>query len=186
MNDYPKFIEVEGKKYPINTDFRIALECDDIFKDSTIGDYEKALAVIYKLFGEEALEDYKNQNKIFKVAVKYLQCGKAPEDLVNDENPSMDFKQDIGFIRASFMSDYHIDLDEEKMHWWAFNDLLQGLTEGSILNRVRYIREEPLSDKKGKELDRWLKAKSQVALKKEKTAREEELDKIWEQKMRKE
>lgn len=185
MNNYPKYIEVKGIRYPINTDFRIALECEEIVK-SDIGDYEKALAVIYKLFGEKALNDFDNQEEILNLAVKYLWCGKSKEGLINDDEPSMDFKQDEGYIKASFRSDYQIDLDNEKMHWWEFNDLLGGFTENSIINRVRYVREEPLKDKKGEELQRWLKMKAQVALKQEKTKEQKELDILWEKKMKKE
>lgn len=189
MNEYPRFIEVNNAKYEINTDFRIALECDEIWKDNTIGDYEKILAVIYKLLGEKALDDIANDKlnveKTLNLVIKYLQCGKNQDDLVNDEEPTLNFKQDIGYIRASFMSDYNIDLDKEKMHWWEFNDLLQGLTEDTILNRVRYVRQEPLKDKKGEELNRWIKIKKQYALKKEKTPQEIEMDKLWEEQMRK-
>ena len=65
------------------------------------------------------------------------------------------------------------------MHWWQFFDLLQGLTENSVLNRVRAIREESLSDKKGKERQKWEEAKKQVALKCEKTQKEKEMDEWW-------
>ena len=71
------------------------------------------------------------------------------------------------------------------MHWWQFYDLLQGLTENSVLNRVRTIREEPLNNKKGKERQKWIDAKKQVELKREKTIEEKKLDKYWEEQLRK-
>ena len=47
--------------------------------------------------------------------------------------------------------DYKIDLDEVDLHFWQFYDLMQGLTESSVLNRVRSIRElqESFSDVTG-------------------------------------
>ena len=54
MNN-PEYVKVEDTLYKINTDFRIALECNNIAEDKTIGDYERALAIIYKLFGEERI-----------------------------------------------------------------------------------------------------------------------------------
>lgn len=188
MNNYPQYIQVEDKKYKINTDFRVALECDEIARDDKIGDYEKALAIIYKLLGEEALKDHSHHDKIMKLIMKYLRCGKSDEELNKEDNkqPSMSLKQDQGYIKASFMSDYGIDLDKANLEWWAFNDYLTGLKEDCIMNRVRYIREESLDGKKGKEYDEWVKAKEQVALKYEKTYKELELDKKWEELMRKE
>ena len=179
MNKYPEFIEVNNKKYKINTDFRIALQCDEIFKDETIGDYEKTLAIIYLLLGEEALKDHENYDKIIKLLTKYLLCGKTQQEITNDKEPSMDYKQDAGYIKASFLSDYGIDLDKTDICWWQFMDLLNGLTENSVLNRVRSIREEPLSDKKGKDRQKWEEMKKQVELKHEKTQREKELDEYW-------
>lgn len=189
MKHYPNFIEVNGKKYNINTDFRIALECDEISKREDIGDYEVMLAIIYKLFGEEALNDCKNGliGEFFYLAVKYLKCGDTNSNIRTKEiEPSMDFEQDQGYIKASFMHDYHINLDKENIHWWQFYDLFLGLSDECVINRVRNIREEPLSGKKGKELEKLVKMKEQVALKHKKTEREKELDKIWEMQMRKE
>jgi hypothetical protein len=49
----PKYVKVDDELYEINTDFRIALECNRIAEDENIGSYERALAIIYKLFGEK-------------------------------------------------------------------------------------------------------------------------------------
>ena len=144
MNRYPEYIEVNNTRYKLNTDFRLALRCDEIFRDDSIGNYEKTLAIIYILLGEK------------------------------------------GYIKASFMSDYKIDIDKIEMHWWQFYDLLQGLTDNSVLNRVRSIREESLSGKKGKERSKWEELKKQVELKREKTSYEKELDKFWEEQFKRE
>lgn len=186
MNKYPEYIQVRDKKYKLNTDFKIALECDKIVRDNSIGDYEKILAIIYKLLGEKALQDYENQEKLFLLCQKYLQCNQKIDEEDEEELPSMDFEQDEGLIKASFMSDYRINLDETNMHWWAFIDLLKGLTENSILNRVRYIREEKIDDKKGEELERWKKMKKSVGLKNiyVKTDLEKAMDDLFESQMR--
>ncbi len=186
MNKYPEWLQVGDKKYKINTSFWLALRCDEIFRDDSICDYEKTLAIIYLLLGEEAMKDMEHQEQIVKLLTKYLRCGKEADkrEQLNEE-PSMDFKQDMGRIKTSFMSDYQIDLDLVDMHWWKFHDMLEGLTDDSVLSRVRTIREEPLSGKKGKEREKWEKAKKQVALKHEKTQQEKELDDWWEKEMKK-
>ena len=65
---YPEYVKVGDKKYKINTDFRIAIECDEIAKDNSIGNYERALAIIYKLFGEEGLNSLDDHEKLLKLA----------------------------------------------------------------------------------------------------------------------
>ncbi len=171
MNDYPEYVEVEGKQYKINTDFRYAIECNRIATDSTIGDYERVLGIICTLFGTEAIDNPNHYEKLLKLALKYLSCGK---EIDNDEQPDMDYIQDMDYIEASFMSDFHIDLANEKMHWWKFNKLMNGLSNSEmgnccILNRVRNLRNFDLKDiKDPKERSKIRKAQQQVALKKDK------------------
>lgn len=171
--EYPKFVKVDEKKYKINTDFRIAIECNDIALDETIDDFERALAIIYKLFGEEGINDTNNYTKLLELAQKYLSCGKEIKNNTNEE-PDMDFTQDMDFIEASFMSDYNIDLANTEMHWWKFYNLMNGLSNSEIgnccvLNRVRNLRTYDTKDiKDPKELEKIKKAKESVALKKRK------------------
>ena len=123
------------------------------------------------MFGEEGLNDFDNHQELLELAKKYLACGKELEG--TNEKPDMDFNQDMEYIEASFMSDYHIDLTQTKMHWWTFFKLINGLSNSEIgncciLNRVRNIRNYDTKDiKDPKELERIRKAKSMVALKTE-------------------
>lgn len=189
-NYYPEFVKVGGKEYKLNTDYRIALECDNIVKDDSIGEFEKISAIIYKLLGDEGLDDFIHEKvdieKLFNLLIKYLFCNKNIEKLNNDDEPSMEFEQDMPYIRASFSYCYPQEDLNKEMHWWKFNELLQGLTEDCVMNRIRYIREEPLGNKKGKEYQNLLEAKRLFALQPRKTEKEKYLDKVWDEKMRKE
>lgn len=169
---YPEYVEVEGKKYKINTDFRVAIECNRIAEDDTIGNLERALGVIYTLFGDEGINTPNHYEKLLELAQKYLVCGNELDNNVNDK-PDMDFIEDYGLIWASFMSDYNgLDLDKTKMHWWKFMDLMNGLSNSEmgnccVLNRIRNLRTFDVSEiKDKKERDKILKAKKQVELKK--------------------
>lgn len=174
---FPKYIDVNDKLYKINTDFRVAIECNRIAEDRTIGDFERGLAIIEILFGDEAIDDGKDDPEIYKkmleLAKKYLLCGKEYDADAN-EKPDMDFIEDYSYISTSFMSDYHMDLDNCQMHWWKFMDLMNGLSNSElgdccILNRIRNLRNFDLKDiKDAKERERIRKAQRQVALKKQK------------------
>lgn len=175
MNDYPEYVEVKGKQYKINTDFRVAIRCNQIAEDETIGDFERALAIIETLYGDEAIDDGKKDTEIYvkllKLAQKYLSCGKEIEK--NNEKPDMDYVEDYGYIWASFKSDYNgMDIDKENIHWWKFNDMMNGLSNSEmgnccVLNRVRNLRNYDLKQVKDlKERQKIRKAQQQVALKK--------------------
>jgi hypothetical protein len=171
MNN-PKYVEVNGKRYDINTDFRVALKCDKIARDSSIDDNERGLAIIYLLYGEEALKDIYNHQELTELALKYLRCGKE-EQLTRNEEVDMDFEQDMDYIEASFQSDFGISLEDTEMHWYKFNKLLNGLSNSEmgnccILNRIRNLRSYDTSKiKDAKEKAKIEEAKRMVALKKE-------------------
>lgn len=181
---YPEYAEIDGKQYKINTDFRVAIECNRIAEDATIGDLERSLAIIYTLFGDEGINTPEHYEKLLEMAKKYLLCGKEYDEELN-EKPDMDFVEDYSYITTSFLSDYHIDLDNASMHWWKFMDLMNGLSNSElgdccILNRIRNLRNFDLKDiKDAKEKDKIRKAQKQVALKKyqkpKKEATEEQL-----------
>lgn len=176
MNNYPKYVEVNGKQYKINTDFRYAIECNRIAEDETIGDFERTLGIIETLFGDEAIDDGKYDGelyaKLLKLALKYLGCGQEIDTKQRNEKIDMDYIEDYSYIKTSFRSDYGINLDNEEMHWWEFYELMNGLSNSEfgnccILNRVRNLRNYDTKDiKDAKERNKIEKAKEQVALKK--------------------
>lgn len=185
----PEYAKVGEKKYKINTDFRVAIECNNIAQDDNISDIERPLAIIYKLFGDEGLNNPQDWNKLLELGIKYLSFGKDNNCVDNDIEPDMDFNEDMDYIEASFMSDYGIDLVNEKMHYYKFYNLLEGLSNSEmgnccVLNRVRNLRTFDLSQiKDSKEREKMAKAQEMVSLKKNK--HEVELTKEQEESMRK-
>ena len=177
MNN-PEFVKIDEELYPINTDFRVAIQCNEISMNETIGDNEKMLAIIYKLFGDKGLDDNKHHERLFELAEKYLNCGQERTINKKDIEPDMDFVQDMDYIEASFMSDYNIDLANTEMHWWKFYNLLCGLSNSEfgnccVLNRVRNLRNLDLKEiddpKKRQEM---ADIKESIALKKKQKPKE--------------
>ena len=73
------------------------------------------------------------------------------------------------------MSDYKINLNDEEMHWYQFIDLIQGLTEDSVMSKVRELRNYDLSEVKDqKTRNKIIKLQQNVALKEELTPEEQE------------
>ena len=158
--NYPEYGRVKGEKYKINTDYRAALRCFKVIDDETICDEERALAVIFILFGfipENNLDDF------LRIAGDYLRCGEAETTSASERD--MDFNIDEKYIISSFMSDYKIDLPSTDMHFWKFIQLIQGLTEHCALSRVRELRNFDLSEiKDPKDKRKIAEAQKKVAL----------------------
>ena len=171
---YPEYANIDGERYKINTDYRVALRCFEVINDPGICDEERTLAVIYLLFGFVP-EDRQLQSFLDK-ATMFLQCGKTAAQH-SDRPVDMDFEFDRQYINASFMSDYKIDLNKTDLHFWQFCELIQGLTENSALSRIRELRTYDLSEvKDAKTKLKIAKAQAEVALPKRHT--QEEIDAI--------
>lgn len=168
MEDYPEYADIDGQEYKINTDYRYALQCFKIINDNAISDIERAIAVVSILFGKEDKEGNitnipENLNIALEKATIFLSCNKKQE--VKEIKRDMDFEYDKGYIFSSFMSDYSIDLSTKKIHFWQFCELISGLTEDSILSRIRDLRNTNLSDYKDtKTREKIKEAMDRVAL----------------------
>lgn len=170
--DYPQFVEINGKEYKINTDFRIAIKCNEIAEDKTIGDFERALAIIYTLYGDEGLENVKDHEKLIEYAKKFLSC-ELPLNYEKDGKPDMDYIQDKNLIQSSFKYDYQYNPYNLKyLHWYEFYFDLNNLSNSDfgdccILSKVRNIRNTNLAEIKDiKERERIQKLQEFYALEK--------------------
>lgn len=191
MNN-PEFVKIKEKKYKINTDFRVAIRCNEIALDNTINNYEKTFAIIYLLYGEEGLNNDKDYEKLLELAFKYLNCGIEKEP--SDDEQDMDLIQDKKLIESSFKYDYGYNpYQMQYLHWWDFYNDLCNLSNSElgnccILNRVRNLRTYDTTQIKDfVTREKIEKAKQQVKLKNKKDERTEEqkkLDELFEKQLK--
>lgn len=142
----PEYVKVGEELYKINTDFRVALDCNTIALDESIGDIERPLAIIYKLFGEKGL-DCENKQKLIELGMKYISFGKEQKDfkINSDDKFQLDFEKSKGLIKSSFKYDYKYDPYElEYLHWYDFYNDLENLSSSELgdccaLSRVMSI-----------------------------------------------
>ena len=135
---YPTKMEANGHIYPINTDYRVALACFRALDDDEITDLERFYAVETLLLGSDVLEEDEMILKD-KIAL-YLKCEREDETI--DDEIDFDYLQDENRVKISIRQCYNnLDVDKiEYLHWYEYNELIEGLTEDSLIDRVRQIR----------------------------------------------
>ena len=168
-----KKIKIENTIYTADTDFRTAIKCNQIAEDETISKYERPLAILYIVFGDEGLKNSEHYQTLLDWYMKYLSCGK--EKTQENDTQDMDYVEDKGLIESSFKYDYKYNpYNMEYLSWEEFFNDLNNLSNSEIgnccvLNRVRNLRNFDVSKiKDQKEKQKIIKAKQQVALKKNK------------------
>ena len=150
----PEYVKSEDRLYKINTDFRVALDCNEIAKNTKISDYERGLAIVYKLFGEDGLESTRI-DKLIELGERYISLcnGEGKQNKSHSrEDYELDFQKCEGLIRSSFKFDYKYDPYElDYLHWYDFYNDLQNLSTSEfgnccILNRIISILNKDLSE----------------------------------------
>lgn len=134
----------EWNGYPVDSDFQTGIQIYWIMEDRELTVYEKLLHAGRMLFpgripgSMEELAD----------AVMWFLQGWNTDRPCRDkqETPVMDFQMDQWRIWVAFKHQYHIDLNREVVHFWAFMALLQNLEECSF-TRVADIRGRKLTGK---------------------------------------
>ena len=132
----PNSIEINGKKYRLNLDFRNVLKMMYVLQnDNFIYGAREYLAL--KCVMKHPPKDYKRALYI----VHHFLFG---ENKNTEEKRVTSFEQDADMIRAAFMQEYGINLYKDKLHWFEFTALLYNLPKGSKYTEVIDIRLRPV------------------------------------------
>lgn len=177
---YPTKMEANEHIYPINTDYRVALACFRALEDNEITDLERFYAIETLLLGSDVLEE--DEEVLYDKIVAYLRCGKEENTPV--EEVDFDYLQDEVNVRTSIRQCYN-NLDVGKLdylHWYEYNELISGLTDDTLINKIRDTRSCDLSEITDEKIKKKvIEAKKRVALKDNhiKTKEEKEIDEFW-------
>lgn len=174
----PEFITVDGKKYCVNTDFRIWLEFDRTMHLENISVKDRIMMVARLCFDKERCPVYpENVNKTMDGLLSFFLCGKSPQKK-GDSKRAFSFQEDGGYIYSAFLTQYGIDLlSVPYMHWYVFSALFSGLEEGRQIMKIINWRLMDTDNVENKERRKQLKRlKDFYALPDEKSLYEKEKD----------
>lgn len=164
--EYPTKIEVNGRTYNIDTSYKTALACFKAINDNELKDIERGLVVVTLLLGKNVPTE--DLSEALQKCGIYLRCGK--QENVDIEDVDIDYFQDESVIRTSIRQCYHENLNEKDYHWWEYNELIEGLTEETLLSKIREIRNYDLSKEKDPRIrEKIKKAKDFYEIKKQET-----------------
>lgn len=141
----PRGIEVNGRIYPVRTDFQYYIIFSRMVKENRrLEDYDF-------LYTESVPAD---REKGFRELVKFaFPKRELPKDTGEEPDGTiLDYDADADFIYSAFFHYYKIDLLDEKLslHWHKFTALLNGLKE-TKLNDIMGFRSYKPRQSDGKE-----------------------------------
>ena len=136
----PKSVSICGQEYPINSDFRAAVEFE-ILIQSGASPKRKTRGAIRIFFGGNP-PPY-SEKELVEAAVNFYAGGGNDSDERPKKNRKRiySFAQDGDYIAAAFRSQYGIDLlTVPYMHWYEFRALFKGLEESCEIVKIMGYR----------------------------------------------
>lgn len=166
----PSKIEHKGRVYRLDLSFANVLRYTDLCENHE-GLTDKDVVEIgfcWLVRTRRRLSTDDKAATISKIMSKYVY---PPQKKLNTSKPQtvVDFNADSGYIYASFMQIYGIDLysTAQKLHWCKFIALFDGLPEDCIIKQIMHIRAQdvPAPNKYNlKEIQRLTELKTLYAL----------------------
>lgn len=145
----PNALVVQGKPFPIYTDFRKWLKFGGLAEDeSTL--ITELLFVSKCDIPEELYADW------FRSAIDFYLSKNSTPNFKRDADKVVDFIEDGAYIVSSFYHIYNVDLTICEMHWQLFKSLFDGLPENCKMREIMqyraYSKSSKTQDKVSKEL----------------------------------
>lgn len=151
IGQLPRYLEIGGKKYPIDSDFRTMLNIYAAFNDPELTAEEQCFICVNNLFEDFSAIPHEHIQEAVEKAYWFAGGGDIPEENVSPVK-IIDWEQDerIIFPAVNKAAGYETR-SVPYMHWWTFLGLFGEIGEG-LLSQVLHIRQKKA---KGKKLEKW-------------------------------
>ncbi|MDR1001866.1 MAG: bacteriophage Gp15 family protein [Oscillospiraceae bacterium] len=152
LKPLPDAVMVDGRGFPIYTDYRDWIEFHLAMQDTESGEMAKIIFAL-SMFKEETPE---NIEAAIGGLIDFMLCGesRSGEESVSPGKRyyGYDFEADSKLIYAAFVQVYNIDLyDVSELHWWKFMALLSGMPDNTRIAQIMSIINQDTSEMQPKE-----------------------------------
>lgn len=149
IDTLPTALDIDGKEYEINTDFRTCVNIMLAFEDTELTNIEKQTIMLLNLFNKEIPD---NGTKAIEQCIWFLNGGKEDKNENTESHRYYSFDKDASFIVAAFKQTHGIDLlDTQYMHWWKFMALFMDLGQETTFTNLVALRKRVKTGKATKE-----------------------------------
>jgi hypothetical protein len=147
VDELPDSVEIDGKEYLLNTDFRACLNVILAYEDINLTDYEKQVILLSNLY--PAIPE--NIEKAFEQALRFMDGGVVPKEVGTSKPRVYSWSKDSNMIYSAFKQTHGIDLTSENLHWWKFLALFMDLGAETAFSSVVNLRSRVKSGKASKD-----------------------------------
>ena len=150
------FVEVDGERFKIHTDFRRWVKIGSIILNPRVDIVNKIVDTLKLCYIDRLPPSFE---KAAYAMINFYSGDETKEQNKNkpkeQKSPVYDFEYDGDYIFAAFLAQYNIDLTVCNMHWHKFKALFAGLNEDCKIMEIMKYRAVDLCDIKDKEQKRF-------------------------------
>lgn len=131
----PESVEIDGKIYPIDFDFRLGVAIET----EILGEEKPDVFRLLQLFYMGSIPQ--NVSKAVTEMVDFFKIEETESKHAESKKGGRvyDYTMDADVILASFLTAYGIDLSAVSLHWWTFRRLMLNLPPDTpFMQRVKY------------------------------------------------
>ena len=147
----PDSVEIDGKQYPVYTDFRNWVEFEALMMDGSRSLADKIVSAFALCYHRDALPpDFEQAAS----AMVWFYCGETRKNSGTGgkkQKAVYSFEHDADYIYSAFLAQYGIDLQTANLHWWQFKALFKSLGEENKICKIMEYRAIDLAKIKDKE-----------------------------------
>lgn len=134
----PDEIIVDGRSYKIITDWKDWVKFYCMLDDPDLRDRDREYIAMQYFTESEPIDSDEAMKALIKFASgeDMPQAGKSNKQAVTKKAACFSWLYDGAFVLSAFRQYYGIDLRTEKMHWYVFLSLFQGIPDDSPLKSV--------------------------------------------------
>lgn len=154
LGQLPRTLNVNGKSYNINSDYRNIFRILAAFKDDELKDAEKALVCLRRLYTDFRLIPGEDYEEAYRQAVRFIDYN--AENVNPKKHPkTVDLEKDehLLFPAVNKVAGQEIRL-LPYLHWWTFVGYFQSIDKDDLYSYVILIRHKKATHEKLEKAER--------------------------------
>lgn len=147
INSVPDGLKIAGTEYKIHTDFSVWIEFEKLLSDESENAHKTISDIKNLIFCDKQPPPRADEETVNKI-LWFYRCGKKLQKSSHtSEKEIFSYDYDDGYIFSAFLEQYHIDLEQTKLHWWKFHALMLSLSDSTEFVKIMGYRSIEINSK---------------------------------------
>ncbi len=147
INSVPDGLKIAGTEYKIHTDFSVWIEFEKLLSDESENAHKTISDIKNLIFCDKQPPQRADEETVNKI-LWFYRCGKKLQKSSHtSEKEIFSYDYDDGYIFSAFLEQYHIDLEQTKLHWWKFHALMLSLSDSTEFVKIMGYRSVEINSK---------------------------------------